>query len=128
MERWNQGHYNGGTADAGVVFKLDTTGKETVLYSFTGGSDGADPSTALILDSVGNLYGTTTYGGIANKGVVFKLDTAGHEPVVYGFTRGTDGSGPESAVIVDPAGSLYGTTFQGGTVDDGVLFKLTPAP
>ncbi len=78
------------------MFKLDTTGTETVLYSFTGGPDGGNPECRLIRDSAGNLYGTTTHGGIlecggSGCGVVFKLDTAGTETVLYSFT-GPDGT------------------------------------
>ena len=75
----------------GVVFKLDTTGTETVLYSFTGGADGANPYAGLIRDSAGNLYGTTYGGGTSNWGVVFKLDTTGTETVLHSFTGGADG-------------------------------------
>ncbi len=57
----------------GVVFKLDTTGQETVLYSFTGGADGGNPSSGVIRDAAGNLYGTTSNGGKGFTGVVFKL-------------------------------------------------------
>jgi len=64
----------GGTSDAGVVFKVDaTTGKETVLYNFTGGTDGAYPFGGVILDAAGNLYGTAEYGGTTFNGTVFKL-------------------------------------------------------
>jgi uncharacterized repeat protein (TIGR03803 family) len=55
------------------VFKLDATGKETVLYSFAGGADGAYPSAGLVRDAVGNLYGTTSAGGASDHGTVFKL-------------------------------------------------------
>ena len=63
----------GGTYGGGVVFKVDTTGAETVLYSFTGGADGANPYAGLLRDSAGNLYGTTTAGGAYGGGVVFKI-------------------------------------------------------
>jgi uncharacterized repeat protein (TIGR03803 family) len=111
----------------GVVFRLDTTGHETVLYSFTGGNDGRDPLAGVIRDSTGNLYGTTVYGGTANAGVVFKLDTAGHETVLYSFTGGADGAYPYAGVIRDAAGSLYGTTYQGGAAGAGVVFKVNTA-
>ena len=68
-----------GISAAGVVFKLDTTGTETVLYSFTGGADGAYPVAGLIRDSAGNLYGTASDGGASRQGVVFKVDTTGTE-------------------------------------------------
>ena len=76
--------YSGGTANAGVVYKLDITGHETVLYSFTGGADGGSPQAGVIRDSAGNLYGTTVGGGTAGWGVVYKVDaTTGRETVLY---------------------------------------------
>jgi len=118
---------SGGTAGAGVVYKLDPTGQETVLYTFTGGNDGGNPYAAVILDSAGNLYGTTSAGGAAGAGVVYKLDTTGQETVLYTFTGGTDGKGPYAGVIQDPAGNFYGTTYYGGTAGAGVVYKLNTA-
>jgi len=107
----------------GVVYKVDTTGKETVLYSFSGGGDGGLPYGGLIRDSAGNLYGTTNRGGANGKGVVFKLDTAGHETVLHSFA-GPDGANPYEGVTSDSAGNLYGTTTHGGASDEGVVFEL----
>src|ERR1700691_419832 len=109
-----------GTTGSGVVYKLNTAGQETVLYSFMGGTDGKWPFAGVILDSEGNLYGTTNSGGTAGSpcnsgcGVVYKLNASGQETVLYSFT-GTDGAGPYAGVIRDSAGTLYGTTFAGGT-------------
>jgi uncharacterized repeat protein (TIGR03803 family) len=119
--------YEGGTGGAGLVYKLDTAGHQTVLYSFTGRTDGANPSAGVIRDSAGNLYGTTQYGGASRSGVVYKLDTARQETVLYSFTGGTDGSVPESGVIRDSAGNLYGTTSYGGTGGAGVVYKVDPS-
>ena len=110
--------YYGGTAFNGSVYKLSPAGSETVLHNFTGGADGANPAAGVILDSAGNLYGTTTHGGTTNKGIVFKLDTAGNETILHTFTGGTDGAYPEGGVVFDSAGNLYGTTTS------GVEFKL----
>ena len=123
--------YGGGAANAGVVFKLDTAGNETVLYNFTGGIDGAGPQAGVIRDSAGNLYGTAG-GGIVSAcqrgcGVVYKLDTAGRETVLYTFTGGADGANPSAGVIGDSAGNLYGTTSGGGTAGYGVVYKLDKA-
>jgi uncharacterized repeat protein (TIGR03803 family) len=107
----------------GVVFRLDPTGKETVLYSFTGGGDGANPAAGVIGDAAGNLYGTTPAGGASGYGVVFKLDKSG-ESVLYSFTGGADGANPEAALVRDLAGNLYGTTDYGGASRYGVVFKL----
>jgi uncharacterized repeat protein (TIGR03803 family) len=117
--------YGGGTASWGVVYKLDTTGQETVLYSFTGGADGGEPMAGVIGDSAGNLYGTTNYGGgTATAGVVYKLDTTGHETALYTFSGGADGGWPWAGVIRDSGGNIYGTTFLGGTANEGVVYKL----
>jgi uncharacterized repeat protein (TIGR03803 family) len=122
----------GGQGNAGVVYKLDPAGRETVLYSFTGGTDGAGPQ-GVILDPAGNLYGTTYAGGAAGKGVVFKVSAAGGETVLYSFTGGTDGANPNGGIIRDSVGNLYGTTVAGGLSGFcypngcGVVYKLDPA-
>jgi uncharacterized repeat protein (TIGR03803 family) len=117
---------NGGASGWGTVFKLDATGKETVLYSFTGGADGSEPFAGLVRDAAGNLYGTTASGGTSpfGNGVVFKLDTTGKETVLYTFTGGADGGEPFAALVKDAAGNLYGTTIAGGAFGQGTVFKL----
>jgi uncharacterized repeat protein (TIGR03803 family) len=117
----------------GVVFKLDANGNETVLYAFTGKSDGGGPVAPLVMDSAGNLYGTTNYeGGACVCGVVFKLDPSGKETVLHTFTGGSDGGYPEGGLTMDSAGNLYGTASRGGNLNDcqgggcGVVFKITP--
>jgi uncharacterized repeat protein (TIGR03803 family) len=114
----------GGQSGAGVVFKLDTKGNETLLYSFTGGNDGGYPYAGVVFDSAGNLYGTTNGGGQSGAGVVFKLDMKGNETVLYSFTGGNDGGYPYAGVVLDSAGNLYGTAPYGGTAGAGVVFKL----
>jgi len=114
----------GGTAGAGTVFKLDKTGKESVLYNFTGGADGEFPAAGLIMDAVGNLYSTTSQGGALGYGAVFKLDTTGSETVLYSFTGGADGAYPYAGLVMDATGNFYGITIQGGTSGFGALFKL----
>jgi uncharacterized repeat protein (TIGR03803 family) len=115
---------SGGTADAGVVYKLDPDGHEVVLYTFTGGADGGSPLYGVIPDAAGNLYGTTESGGTGGAGVVFKLDTSWKQTVLYSFTGGTDGSGPSGSLAIDSAGNLYGTAASGGTANHGVVYKL----
>jgi len=106
----------GGASGFGTVFKVDTAGNEMVLHSFAGGSsDGVDPKSGVILDDMGNLYGTTFSGGSGGKGTVFKLDTTNTETVLYNFTGGSDGGNPLGGVTRDKAGTLYGTTAMGGT-------------
>jgi uncharacterized repeat protein (TIGR03803 family) len=89
-----------------------------VLYSFASGSDGVLPKGQLTLDSAGDLYGTTLYGGKHQKGVVFELmpSSGGKwtENILYNFTGDADGGEPPAGVILDTAGNLYGTTALGG--------------
>src|ERR1035438_9521118 len=117
----------GGPAELGEVFELDAAGNETVLFSFPGPTDGEWPTAGVIRDPAGNLYGTTEYGGRANAGVVYKVNTAGREKVLYSFTGGADGSFPYAGVIRDSAGNLYGTTTAGGASNSGVVYKVNTA-
>jgi uncharacterized repeat protein (TIGR03803 family) len=114
----------GGASDYGTVFKLDTKGNETVLYSFRGGADGQEPVAGVVMDSAGNLYGTTQYGGPYSGGIAFKLDTDGKETVLHRFGGVNDGSAPLDALIRDSSGNLYGTTSAGGPYGYGTVFKL----
>jgi uncharacterized repeat protein (TIGR03803 family) len=118
--------YQGGAANAGVVYKVSPGGQETVLYSFTGGADGANPYAGVIVDSSGNLYGTTYNGGASKAGVVYKVSPAGQETVLYTFTGGPDGGNPYAGVTADASGNLYGTALapQPAEGQGGVVYKL----
>jgi uncharacterized repeat protein (TIGR03803 family) len=118
--------FEGDPENRGVVYKLDSAGHETLLHSFTGGSDGGDPNASIIRDADGNLYGTTFFGGANGDGVIFKLGPSGDQTVLYNFTGGLDGNLPDSGVIRDTAGNLYGTTELGGANGVGVVYKLDP--
>jgi len=124
---------SGGTSNLGVVFKLSSTGSETVLHSFAGGADGTFPASGnLLRDSAGNLYGVTPQGGTPGYGVVYKVDKSGHESVLYTFTgQANDGGTPINGVVRDNAGNLYGTVNyspgSNGTSGYGGVFELTPA-
>ncbi len=130
--------YVGGTGcsgqGCGTVYKITPSGVETVLYSFTGGADGSNPySVNLVIDNAGNLYGTTLDGGDLNCGgqgvgcgVVFKIDPAGNETVLYAFTGSVDGGGPLAGLVRDSQGNLYGTASSGGLDSCGVVFKVDP--
>ena len=118
----------------GVVFKVVPYLSETTLYTFTGLTDGANPRAGAILDSEGNLYGATQFGGNTTNpgegnGVVFKLDTSGNETVLHTF-NGTDGARPEANLTLDSDANLYGTTAYGGSTacknGCGVVFKIAP--
>jgi uncharacterized repeat protein (TIGR03803 family) len=114
---------NGGEYGAGTVFSITTAGEERVLHSFgaSGGTDGSNPSAALI-DVQGTLYGTTTGGGASGDGTVFSITTSGAENVVHSFS-GSDGSQPVAA-LKNVKGVLYGTTPLGGSSNLGTIFKL----
>jgi uncharacterized repeat protein (TIGR03803 family) len=108
---------------------------QTVLFSFNQSNpgDGLSPHGTLTLDAAGNLYGTTTYGGVNGFGTVYELTpSAGGgwtEKVLHNFSEtGVDGIAPESGVILDASGNLYGTTSGGSPYGCGTVFKLKPTP
>jgi uncharacterized repeat protein (TIGR03803 family) len=129
------GYYGGGY---GTVFKLASNGKETVLHSFQGGSDGLIPWSTLVADKDGNLYGTTEFGANAGClnglgcGIVFKIAPKGEETVLYTFQGSPDGGNSVAGLTRDSEGNLYGTTAEGGATCSeseygcGTVFELTP--
>src|SRR5580704_9881066 len=127
--------YLGGVDGIGAVFKLDANGKETILHSFAGppegGGDGAFLYEGVIRDTAGNLYGVTAAGGASGAGTVFKVDSSGSETLLYSFSGGSDGGDPDSVLLLDSQGNLYGTTANGGSSDVcdggcGTVFELSP--
>jgi uncharacterized repeat protein (TIGR03803 family) len=131
----------GGANGYGTVFELTPKAgggwTEKVLHSFNdNGTDGNTPYASLIFDAVGNLYGTTYFGGTIYPGcgdgcgTVFELTPkAGSwtEKVLHSFGSGKDGVGPYAGLISDKAGNLYGTTFYGGTnLHGGTVFEIKP--
>jgi uncharacterized repeat protein (TIGR03803 family) len=131
----------GGSTGAGTIYALQPPAtacksaicfwSDTVLHSFGAGTDGAYPLSSLVSDQAGNLYGTAWFGGSNGDGTVYELTKSGSswsENTLYSFLGSpNDGSQPESAVIFDTAGNLYGTTSNGGTNGDGSVFELTPS-
>ncbi len=123
----------GGASSVGTVFKLapngDGTYTESVLYTFHDGQDGGHPYGGVIVDSSGNLYGTTT-GHSGSFGTVYKLTPTSNGPwtetILYQFQGGNDGAIPYGGLAMDSAGNLYGTTGFGGQYGGGVLFEVTP--
>ena len=119
----------GGAYGNGTVFKVTSSGTETVLYSFGSIPDGNTPWGGVIMDVAGNLYGTTFYGGTYNDGTVFQLTPSRTETVLHSFSfliGSGDGEYPLDGLIMDKSGNLYGTTEQGGAYGDGTVFELTP--
>jgi uncharacterized repeat protein (TIGR03803 family) len=97
----------------------------TVLHDFAGGpGDGANSSAGLTMDNLGNIYGTTEFGGANGDGTIFKLAQDGTLTVLHSFS-GADGSTPDGALTLTGNGGLYGTTQSGGVSGNGVLFTLT---
>jgi uncharacterized repeat protein (TIGR03803 family) len=117
---------SGDCAFCGVVFKLTQSRTFTILYTFTGGTDGSYPTAGVVLDKEGNLYGTTIYGGASNFGTVFKVAPSGTETVLHSFdSNGEDGFWPTGNVALDKKGNVYGTTTFGGQLGVGTVFEVT---
>jgi uncharacterized repeat protein (TIGR03803 family) len=122
-----------GEGSCGTVFKVDSAGKETVLYRFEGGDNGTNPVAGLVRDAAGNLYGTTQGNGvIGGASVIFKVDPKGRQTVLY-VADGPDASSLDSPLTLDAHGNIYGMSPYGGNSNCGdgggcgTLFKITPA-
>ena len=130
----------GGAAGIGTVFELargsNGTWTESVLHGFQDTADGINPEAPLIFDSLGNLYGTTVYGGDTSCaggfgcGEVFELSPSGNgtwtKTTIHAFTDTPDGHAPLAGLTFDKAGNLFGTTANGGSTGTGALFELSP--
>jgi uncharacterized repeat protein (TIGR03803 family) len=121
--RWGSG--------CGTVYKIDPSGNFSVIYAFKGPPDADSPLAGVIADPNGNLYGTTNYGGQYGYGTVYEIDTKGQEAILHSFSGGADGWRPQTALVRDRQGNLYGTTYgnsgySGGCYgySCGVIFKL----
>ena len=129
--------FGGGASGRGTVFQLAPQSDpkspwiESILYSFAASGDAAFPSSELVIDKNGNLYGTTTLGGANNLGAVYEVSPpAGPgapwtETVIFSF-NGTDGTLPSGRLLLDASGNLLGTTDGGGAGAEGTVFQLTP--
>jgi uncharacterized repeat protein (TIGR03803 family) len=132
--------YSGGANGTGVVYKLTPGGTLTTLYSFGAwngywlpNSDGAFPATDLLEGKDGNLYGTTAFGGQEGFGTLFKITQAGQLTTLYSFSAlgdlpigaNNDGATPQSALMQNTNGALYGATYEGGSYGWGTLFQIT---
>lgn len=125
--------YYGGTNGIGAVYKLSptTSGEwnETVLYSFQNGNDGNSSISNLVFDTAGNLYGTTSEGGLGS-GTVFKLTPGPNgtwtESIPHSFQGPPDGAFPYAGMVGDGVGNFFGATVHGGDDGDGAIYKFTP--
>lgn len=136
--------YTGGTLGHGIIFNLRPPATicrsvacpwdETVLYNFMRADDGGDPQAGVVFDASGNFYGTVVNGGAGNSGVVYEMMPSGggwSYHVLYPFTGGQDGASPDSLLLFDQAGNLYGSALSGGApgcqgFGCGTIFKLSP--
>jgi uncharacterized repeat protein (TIGR03803 family) len=121
----------GDPGNHGTVFELTPSGSgwtESIIYRFQPATDGIGPEAGLILDSAGNLYGSTTCGGPGGGGVIFELTPFNGSwtfNVLHSFTANC-ATGPRAELLMDRSGNLYGTTYGGGNFAFGSVFKLTP--
>ncbi len=132
-------YYGGAASMLGTVYELSPgtggTWTETIIHAFAEDNvDGFLPQGGVVLDSTGNIYGTTVNGGTADEGVVFELSPAGGgvwtETLLFTFTvvppGNLDGANPQAGLIFNGAGNLYGTTYAGGEFSGGIAFEITP--
>jgi uncharacterized repeat protein (TIGR03803 family) len=118
----------GGKQNSGTLFKVTQDETETVLFSFPSeGLDGGGSPGGLVVDSQGNLYGTTIDGGPKGNGVLFEFTSGGTYKILHEFAGSpSDGATPWAGLIADQQGDLYGTTVYGGTRGRGTLFRYSP--
>ncbi len=113
----------------GTVFKIDASGKETIVHAFGDfQNDGAYPESPLASDSKGDLYGTTIQGGSGGiyGGIVYQISAQGAYSVVYEFASQSEGGGPNGPLLRGSNGKFYGTTSSGGTANSGTVYELIP--
>jgi uncharacterized repeat protein (TIGR03803 family) len=114
---------NGGASNQGIVFRITSSGKLTVLYSF--GTTGSQPYSPIIQGTDGNFYGTTAFGGSAGGGIAFKITPTGKLTVLYNFGVGSGPAVPYAGLVQATDGLFYGNTYQGGTMGDGTIFRMS---
>jgi uncharacterized repeat protein (TIGR03803 family) len=117
--------YSGGDNGAGALFLISPTGTETVLHSFGGEGDGANPHGSLVEGIDGNFYGMTVYGGLFGQGVVFMLTPSGVESVLHSFGSAAGAQNPYGTLIQASDGLLYGMSTHGGAYGLGAVFTIS---
>jgi uncharacterized repeat protein (TIGR03803 family) len=119
--------FAGGANGAGSVYQITPSGSATVLYSFNGSYDGANPQAGVTFDAAGNLYGATSTGGAGGGGVVFELSPSNGTWIYTPIYSLSGSGGPLRSLVFDSAGNLYGTAYRDGANYLGSVFKLTPS-
>ena len=114
----------GGSTQNGVVYKIAADGKQSVVYSFKGGTDARAPYCTLLIDSDGNLLGATPLGGLYDKGTIFKITPQGTESILYSFGHSRKDASGGSSLTMDAEGNLYGVGG-GGALNQGTVFEFT---
>jgi uncharacterized repeat protein (TIGR03803 family) len=129
----SDGNLYGTTSDGGnmyaggTLFRVTPAGDFTTLYSFGTGSDASNPLGGVVQGGDGNLYGTSAAGGAHSSGAVFKVTPAGVETVLYSFTGGADGFGPQPGLLLAGDGNFYGVTEYAAAPASGTVFRITPS-
>jgi uncharacterized repeat protein (TIGR03803 family) len=121
--------FGGPSSDFGTLFKLNRSGQKVMAHAFSGfPTDGRNPLAGLVPDPAGNMYGTTSGGGVNDGGTIFRISPGGKFQILYSFggNGAPDGGLPAASLIRDSQGNFYGTTLQGGLFGYGVIFKLSP--
>jgi uncharacterized repeat protein (TIGR03803 family) len=123
----------GGAFGNGTVFKETRSGHrwtESIIYNFTAENDPINPAAGVTLDPQGNLYGTASLGGTFGYGAVYQLSPSASgwtETVLYNFQNADDGANPVGGLVLDGAGNLYGSTFDGGVNGGGIVYEMSPS-
>jgi uncharacterized repeat protein (TIGR03803 family) len=117
-----------GAEGCGTVYKISPQGKETILHSFSAGTDGLEPVGGLATDHAGHLYGVASAGGAYGGGTLFRMGMDGSQyTILHQFSPTTEGTGPEGNIILDAAGNIYGATQGGTSYLGGTVYKLDSA-
>jgi uncharacterized repeat protein (TIGR03803 family) len=116
---------SGGSGADGSVFEVAAGTYALSTIATFNGTNGRETESKLIIDAVGNMFGTTVYGGAENDGTVFEVASGTHAISTLATFSGTNGVSPYAGLMVDAAGNLYGTTTDGGPSNDGTVFEIT---
>jgi uncharacterized repeat protein (TIGR03803 family) len=114
----------GGSSRDGTVFEIKAGSNDVTTLASFNGTEGEYPLGGVVEDSSGNLFGTTAWSGSSGQGTVFEIQPGSKAVTTLASFNGTNGSEPTAGVVEDSSGNLFGTTFQGGSSNDGTLFEI----